>query len=112
MPAVPDTAAISPSCTSASTVPTTLNRLYSSAPTRMPTNSELYTSLVISASTMATSGGTRDQNVPKNGLVPSLSPLANTVIEHMAQISTTVSRSSSFFLIQNTPCTDSGTFRA
>ena len=34
------------------------------APTSIPTNSELYTSLVISASAMATSGGTNDQNVP------------------------------------------------
>ena len=36
---------------------------YSSAPEAMPTNSEVYTSLVFSASTMAMTGGSREKKV-------------------------------------------------
>ena len=40
------------------------------APTMMPTNSELNVSLVISAKTMATIGGMSAQNVPTNSTLP------------------------------------------
>ena len=48
-----------------------LNWVYSRVPTSTPINREEYTSLLISASTIATTGGSRDQMVPANGVAAS-----------------------------------------
>ena len=58
-----------------STVPSKAKLEYSSPPTKMPRNSELYTSLVISARAMAMTGGSRDQKLLKKRLGDSTYPL-------------------------------------
>ena len=45
-------------------VPVPIDMLYNMAPSTMPMNSDEYTSLVLSASAMATTGGRRDHTVP------------------------------------------------
>ena len=71
IPAVPDTAAIRPSFTTASTVLRTLKFAAKRPPISIPMNNELYTSFVIRASPIAITGGTSDQNVPAILLVTS-----------------------------------------
>ena len=51
-------------------VSTGLKPASSRAPTTMPTNRDEYASFVIKASTIATMGGTSDQNVPMNSMFP------------------------------------------
>ena len=84
MPALPEllTALMKPTEVSSPSTPATVLEMMlfivsmglkpatSRAPTTMPMNSELYVSLVMRASTMATSGGTSDQNVPTNSTFP------------------------------------------
>ena len=63
MPAVPETADISPSLTILSSAVTGFQLAARSPPRTIPINREEYTSFVIRARAMATSGGTNAQNV-------------------------------------------------
>ena len=62
------------------TVPSNWKSVENKAPTKIPTNRELYTSFVINARAIATTGGIRDQNVAYIWGFGASSAAANTVI--------------------------------
>ena len=68
IPALPVMASVKPSLIMASSAPMGLKLETNSAPTSMPMNSELKVSLVISARTIATIGGTSAQKVFTNSI--------------------------------------------
>ena len=67
---------------------------------RMPTNSELYTSLVIRARAMATMGGTSDQNVAYTAGCAASPPSAKAAMGSITAISSKAARAMSRLELQ------------